>query len=362
MATIFRISEVPPIGQEGDGGPSAARFIWTSAKRADDPADGGARACPRDVMEIAGKQTMVRTKNPGAVFPSWQILGPDREPIALHGSFADRYNFSGYAEKTMDDFEAMCRRGNKVRVSVDQQGWFGYISDWKFSYRRRWDIGYSFTLSIHSRDDEKVKPGTPPESKDPGTILAGLNQQGDAVAATHYRRPEASLYSKALGGIRAGLGAVSDGLLSVANLLDTRTGVLKPIGDFKAIASQLRGVQGNCSTVINQLVTARADVTLTVQTAKAVLDFEAWSKSMAAQMRLLREGARGGAVACEARAVGTTTKVYRPRRGQSLYSVSQAVYGSPFGWQIIYNANRLHSVYLDGTEVLNIPARGTVAA
>ena len=41
MSTVFRISEVPPIGQEGDGGPFSAEFIWTSSKHADDPAKGG---------------------------------------------------------------------------------------------------------------------------------------------------------------------------------------------------------------------------------------------------------------------------------------------------------------------------------
>jgi nucleoid-associated protein YgaU len=362
MATIFRISEVPPVGQEGDGGPFTAQFAWTSAKRADDPAAGGGRACPRDVMDIAGKQIVVRTKNPGSVFPSFQVLGPDREPITLHGLWDDRYNFEGYAAQEMQAFDEMCRRGNMVRVSVDQQGWFGIITDWKFSYMRRWYIGYQFTLSIRSRDDEKIKTSQPPEAKDPGTILAGLNRQGEVVAATNYRRPEASTYGAVMSAIRSGLGAVSDGLLLVANLLDTRTGVLKPIGDFGAIASQMRGIQGNCSSVLNSLVTARADVSMTVRTAKDVLDFEAWSKSMGSQLRLLRYGAAGGAHACEQRSVGASVGTYRPRKGQSLYSVSQAVYGTPFAWKLIYDANHLHSTYLTGTETLTIPARGAVAA
>jgi nucleoid-associated protein YgaU len=359
MATIFRITEVAPLGRESD---PTASFVWTSAKRADDPAKGGGRSCPREVLDIAGKQVVVRTKNPGAVFPSFQVLGPDREPIALHGLWDDRYNFAGYAVQEMQAFEEMCRRGNMVRVSVDQQGWFGIITDWKFSYVRRWYIGYSFTLSVRSRDDEKIKVSTPPAAQDPGTILAGLNQQGDAVAEAHYRRPEKSIYAQAMGAIRSALGAVSNGLLGVANLLDTRTGVLKPIGDFKAIACQLRGIQGNCSTVLNALVTVRADASLTVRTAKDVLDMEAWSKSMGAQLRLLRYGAMAGARACEQRAVGTTIKVYRPRKGQSLYSVSQEVYGTAFAWKLIYDANHLHSTYLTGTETLTIPSRGAVAA
>ena len=361
MATEFRITEQPPTGSEGDGGAQASEFVWTTAKSAPGN-NGGARACPVEVLEIGGKQTLVRTKNPGAIFPSFQILGPDREPISLHGRWDDRYNFRGYAVQEMRRFEDLCRRGNMVRVEVDREGFIGLLSDWKFSYRRHWDISYSFTLSVHSRDDEAVITGTPVQTNDPGTILANANRQGDAVAATHARRPEASTYGKVMKAINQALGSVSVGILSVANILDTRTGVLKPIGDFKAIATQLRSIQGNCSTVLNQLVTAKAETQMTVRTAKDVLDFEAWTKSVGSQLRLLRQHCAQGALACDRRDVGSTTRIYRPRKSQSLYSVSQDCYGTPFAWKLIYNANHLHSVVALGNETWVIPAKGAVAA
>lgn len=359
MATEFRISEVPSAGMDGGGGANSQQFVWTSSKQASVPALGGGRACPREAMEIGGRQTLVRTKNPGAIYPSFQVLGPDREPIALHGVWDDRYNFQGYAVFEMRRFEDMCRRGNKVLVSVGAQGFVGLISDWKFTYRRAWDIGYSFTLSVHSREDDSTfAPGMPNEVQDPVTITAGLNRQGDYVAATHARRPEASIYAKVMSGIRSGLGAVADGLAWMTNMLSTKTGALKPLGDFKAIATQLRSLQGNCSTVLNQLVTAKATTDMTYRTAKDVVNYEAWSKSMGSQLRLLRQKSRQGAVACSQRDVPPTMSTYRPRKGQSLYSVSQAVYGTPFGWRGIYVANHLTTTLMDGTKTLIIPAWG----
>ena len=358
MATEFRISEVPSAGMDGGGGANSQQFVWTADKKASVPALGGARACPREAMEIGGRQTMVRTKNPGAVYPNFQVLGPDREPIALHGVWDDRYNFKGYAVFEMRRFEDMCRRGNNVRVSVDAQGFVGKLSDWKFTYRRAWDIGYTFTLSVHSRDDGENTPAMPNDVQDPVTITAKLNQQGDYVAATHARRPESSIYGKVMSGIRSGLGAVADGLAWMTNMLSTKTGALKPLGDLKAIATQLRSLQGNCSTVLNQLVTAKATTDMTCRTARAVVDYEAWSKSMASQLRLLRQKSRQGAVACDQRVQPATMSTYRPRKGQSLYSVSMDVYGTPFEWRGLYSANHLTTTIMDGTRTLIVPARG----
>ena len=353
MATEFVIVELKPGSELG-----AEVFVWTSSKARE---HGGARCCPREAMEIGGKQGMVRTKNPGAVWPSFQVLGPDREPIVLHGVWDDRYNGRGFAVDTMRRFEEMCRRGNKVKVSVNTEGFIGLISDWKFTYRRAWDIGYTFTLSVHSRADEANPSPKPRPVQDPIKIAAGLNRQGDAIAATHYRRPEKSMCGffgvAYMSAVRAGLGTVSDGLGSLSQMLDTKSGFLKPLSDFKAIATQLRGIEGSCSTVINQLVTAKATVQMTARTAHDVLDFEAWSKSMGSQLRLLRHSCHRGAVACDQRDLPPIQGVYRPRKGQSLYSVSQAVYGTPFAWQSIYRANHLTSTTLDGTVVLIIPAR-----
>ena len=358
MATEFRISEITSLAEVSDTGKEGARFVWTSAKTIPGDADGGARACPREVMEMGGHQVLVRTKNPGSRNPSFQILGPDYKPITLHGVWDDRYNYRGYAVQTMRDFEDMARRGNRVMVSVAAQGFIGVIEDWTFPYRRNWDIGYSFVLNIWGRNDAKITTTAAPPPKDPWTMAAGLNQQADYVAAEHARRPEKSIYAKTMQAINQGLGEVSVGLNAVSKALDTRTGVLSPIGDFKNLATQFRSIQGNCSTVLNSMVSVRSDVDMTYRTGKDVLDFEAWGKSMAGQLRLLRHGSRQAAVACDQRDIACTVGSYRPRKGQSLYSVSQDCYQTPFGWKAIYDANHLHSTTLLGTETLIIPARG----
>jgi hypothetical protein len=357
MGTTFTIMEQPPTGVEGDGGAQAAVFEWTSERSSSAPA-GGARACPQEAMDVGGLMTMVRTKNPGAINPSFQILGPDYKAITFHGQFDDRYNGEGWAVNEMRRLEDMFRRGNMIRISVDAEGFLGIVGEWNFNYRRKWDIGYRFTVELHSRDDKRVDSGVPPPLADPSFILAKLDQQGLYLGNLHARRPELSMYTKIMRGINEGIGDVIAGIDSVANALDTKTGILSPLGDLKNIATQLDSIRGHCSKVLTKLVSLKSTVAMTCATGKDVVDFEAWSKMVGSQLRLMRQTSHQGAVACQQRASGGVSGIYKPRKGQSLYSVSRDVYGTPFGWKAIYFANHLSSTTFAGTETLVIPAKG----
>jgi nucleoid-associated protein YgaU len=119
----------------------------------------------------------------------------------------------------------------------------------------------------------------------------------------------------------------------------------------------LRIVGGDASGVIDSLVSVRADVELGIRNAMTVLDFEAWSRGLRSQMQLLRGTTNDAAAKMEERAFAKAVGIYRPRAGESLYKISNQVYGTPFAWKVIYERNGLTNMRLDGTELLIIPER-----
>lgn len=94
------------IEEQRVGGPGA-EFEWTPENR----------ALPLGAWELPVVQRSVRHEYPGATEPSEQVLGPAYEPMTLSGVWDDRYMGAGAALEEWRDFEAMVKRGNRVRLS-----------------------------------------------------------------------------------------------------------------------------------------------------------------------------------------------------------------------------------------------------
>jgi hypothetical protein len=116
-----------------------------------------ARAAPKAPWTFGGSMRHVRTDYPGSTTPSVQILGPKHDTFTIEGMFDDRFNFPGYAVGEMRRLEEMCKRGNLCRVAFQDQAFYGIFIDWKFPYRRDWQIGYTLHLR-RSRAARRVRP------------------------------------------------------------------------------------------------------------------------------------------------------------------------------------------------------------
>lgn len=350
---LFKIQEIPPGGAPGDG----ECFTWTADKKM--PTEvGGARCAPIGAWSTGGKQRTERTDYPGARLPSEQVLGPVHKPFSWRGNWCDKYNFSGFALKERDRFAGMVRRGNAVRVSYGEDVYFGIIIDWDFPLRRKWDIDYAFEVSVHSKSGEEKYDKATEGPANPAAALDNVTTLAGGAAKEHARKPAWAVKTPIIGQASDALAQVSNRIDRISKSLDTRTGVLKPISDAKNLALQFRSLQGDCQGVVLKLVEARADIDMGARTAMDVLNFDVWTRSTMRLMRLAAHTSRKQADALDAMDHAATMTLYRPRQGESLFSVSRKAYGTPNAWRTIYEHNRLSRVIMDGTEVLVIPEKG----
>lgn len=341
-AGVFTVQEIPA------GGGTGERFEWTSDRR----------SIPKKAWEIGGRLRTVRTDYPGAENPSEQVLGPSFEPFTLEGRWDDRYNTPGFAVAEMRRFEAMCRRGNPVWIQFQGQVFFGLVTEWVFPYSMDWRIGYRFTVSNHGRPDAISGSRSPSTVPSTSQSFDEVDLETQALLAVQKASPAHAFKTPLKTDVDELLATMSQTRDALADTLDTRTGALKPIGDFKRMATQFRIMGGQAMSVTEALVAARSDTELGIRTALTVLDFESWSRTLRSRCRLLMGSANRAARHVEERDTPAAKGFYKPHRGESLYHVSRQVYGTPYAWRLIADANNLSTFQLDGTETLLIPERG----
>lgn len=340
--------------------PEGEVFLWWNEPKAYD-ANGGGRAAPLQPWPMPLKQRSVRTDYPNAIRPTEQALGPAWQPFELKGTWDDRYNFAGYAVKELRRFEALVARGNLVEISFQAQTFHGLITDFEPEYRREWDIGYRFTVSNHGRPDFEAKPlsTTPPISPE-GLYDAQAEalEAIQAVDADYTRTNMSTTGFDLLTTIDDAMSDLQAGIKQLGDKLDTRDGVLKPIGTVKRMATQARIIQADALGLTEKMVTARADTELAIKTGLSVLEFEEFTRYLRFQARIIMGQAHQGALELDERQDPPAIRVYRPHKGESLYEISEQFFGTPDSWRLIAEANSLDELELQGNELLIIPERG----
>jgi len=353
----FKIVEFPPGAVEGEG----EMFTWVADKSMTGGINsilGGARAAPIAPWDMTVDQRRVRTDYPGARLPSVQVLGPVHKPFTWNGTWDDRYNFQGYAAAERKRFEDMVSRGNPVKVSFKSNVFWGFIGPATFHYFREGKIGYTFTFDPSSREGQD-KQATQPKVDAPERALDDLEILERAMAKAYADKPAWATKGTLIGDVSDALARASTRINDISTALDTRQGVLKPIGDAKRLSIQFRALQGDCSNVVTQLVAVRSDVDMGARTALSVLDFEAWTRNARTLMRMAMGRSMNAAYAMDRRDVPQAKAMYRPFKGEHLYAISRKAYGTPTGWQNIARANRLTRMVMLGTESLVIPETGS---
>ncbi len=365
---LFTMQEVRRVGGatvEGSPGNNEA-FTWTSDSRPPGTGEaGGARACPRNSWMMTGRLRTIRTDYPGASIPSEQVLGPNHDPFTLSGRFDDRYNFPGYALQEMRRFEAMCRRGNILKVQFQNQAFEGLITEWKFNYKREWYVEYTFTMSVHSRPDEEqvdVSPKVPPtptDIADASKIAAEAMKEVTTLVAPRdlFAGSEMSdTIDARLLELDLELEKIDDTI--DGTLLSDSSGTDRFFNGYKRLATQFRDTRSTALGIITAMTETRSDTELAVRTALSVLDYESWTRSMRFNARVLMGQAQKGADEMDERDEPAVQRVYRPFKGESLYAISRKFYGTPHAWRFISDRNGLRDFELQGDEVLIIPNRG----
>lgn len=346
----FILEELPTLGGSGVRTPPE-RFEW----------DADHMSAPKReaFMGHTGEQKIRRIDYPGAIgVPTIQVMGPALGPQTFKGTWNDRYNGEGYAKAEKRRLLGVCYRGNAVRVQFDDMVITGVITSWDFPYQMDWKIEYQFTIEV--ANDEII--GTARTARSPDAVTSAP-QLVDAIE-TLFTEGEAVRDQPEMAEVLEGdiFGDIADAMGDVRTQLDDLNAVL----DVRLSSGQdrsglLRAVQSVRSArlatldVLSNVGQLRADTSLQYRTAVSELRFETWSRSVGYQTRLLGlecfRAERQLAETADPAAIAT----YRPREGESLYEVSQKLYGTPHYWRALADANRLETFVLDGTIDLVVP-------
>jgi nucleoid-associated protein YgaU len=358
VITELRSDSDPQHADDGE------RFEWTADSSPVAPFDGtrggGARACPIKPWTIGGEQRTVRTDYPGAQLPSEQVLGPSRKPFTLKGRWDDRYNGSGYALAERKRFEDMCKRGNLCRFAYGPLVLEGIVKEWDFDVQRLWDIDYTFTVSVHQAPDELQSSRSPETPTDPTKALDDFDIAIQAMLDADRGAPRSLVAGTLADDITEALVEATTARQRLADTIDTRDQASpeRPVDAFTSIATQFRAGRAASYEILLLTSGVRADLDLATLTPIGVLDFEDWIRSLRWAARISMNRGRAGDLAATERAEPNAVRLYRPRRGESLYSISRKFYGTPHAWRLIYDRNALATFELLGTETLIIPERG----
>ncbi|MFL9904219.1 hypothetical protein PQR71_39880 [Paraburkholderia fungorum] len=122
-----------------------------------------------DSIKAGGSQALFKHKYPGGV-RTIDTLGPDDDDITWSGVFMD-----GTAQDRCAQLDVMRRQGNQVVVT-----WAGYqylvvIADFKWDFRRFWQIPYTITLAVVQDETQPAQSSAPDVDSQTGS---------DALTAT----------------------------------------------------------------------------------------------------------------------------------------------------------------------------------
>ena len=349
---VFVITERVDLGGVRPVDSEPAEFRWTVANK----------NIPIQPWSFGGKQRTKRTDYPGTDKPSEQILGPNYKEFTLRGRWTDKFNNAGYAVTEMNRFDAMCRRGNKIQLQFETLSFIGVITDWQFDYRRRWDIGYSFTVSTHSKADQteisRLQVNTSGFQRFNARSWANvLNRINLDIKINQLGFPESYGYLEEYTEGKQLDKSFSDSVEEFENNIVQRVETVD--GDItlglKKVQSNAREIISKGQSIANAAKGLKPLVEISAPTGLEVLCFDIWNRRRASSARNAIFQAHQASVQADSQIDPEAIAIYQPQAGESLYSISLRFYGTPHNWRTIKERNRLSTSTLTGAETLVIP-------
>lgn len=351
--SVLIITELRKVGQ-------GERFVWTNGPAIG--SRGGGKAAPQGPWDMGSTQKLVRTDYPGARAPSHQVLGKRRKPFTFSGYWDDRYNFAGYAEAELKRFEALVDRGNSVRFQMGAQVLEGIVEEFDPQWRGSWRVNYAFTVSVEQRPGELSKNRSPAGPLNASERFGDVDVAVTALQEINDTAPASVLAGTLAADVTAGVSNVSTARTGLGATLDQRD--LRPselsTAQLPKLATSFRVVGARAQEICDTLITARSDTELAYRTVASVLDFEAYTRGMRYNARLLMGRSTAGASDVEERSGSNAERFYRPNEGESLYQIARKTLGKAEAWRLIADRNGLQTFTMTGDELLIIPERGQV--
>lgn len=332
------------------------RFEW----------DRKTRSSPRHGWEYALMMRTVREDYPGSDEPTEQVLGAHFEPFTISGIWDDRYartttgDGSGFAENQRVEFEKLAGRGNFCRVSFEKITFTGIITNFRATYFQAYRIGYKFTFSPHWRvQGGDFRRGTVliPATQSPALALADVEDILDQLGIAHAAAPGPYVQGTLVSTVLNQIQDMSNRATVIGNVIQGQVLTANADGpnSLARVAQGFQGLRASAAAMLPILATRSTATDLAYEDAIPNLSFEAW-------VRGISNLARQTVVAADraAKQVGRLIEqkpraIYLPKKGESLYAISNRFFNTPHRWRDIALRNNLTALSLSGAEILVIP-------
>lgn len=354
MATReFKITELKRAG-EGGYVDTPVSFTW----------DVDHMSSPRGTWKFGVEMRTVREDYPGADEPVEQVLGSNYKEFSLQGVWDDRYNYPGFALLTQKQFEALTKRGSVCRFEFESLSFNGIIKSAEFDYKRASLIAYTFMVSPHKRTAGNFTIGTVDRKKAAEAFTPVGEYRNQAVVGADFLAslvsPAPSMRGTTDDETKGLIRRIREGVASLVSAVEQRFDKSQDrYVDVKRTAAALNVVKGTAAEMLFLASSYKSSTALAYEDAKAILDFDCWRTDLTRTARTLGLLGASGSAELARRVDPKTVALYRPRKDESLYAISQRFYGTPTAWRTIASANGLTTITLQGTELLVIPERRT---
>lgn len=311
----------------------------------------------QDTLDLELQVNTVREMPPGAEEPVEQIMSVEWTEVPFHGEWRDQWAGVGFAKRTCEAFAEMASRVPMVRIVLGPWSLVGILKNFKIKWRTDFEIGWSFSLSVHRNE----------------TISQARKPQIESLSAADF--------SQRLLSIRDPLGRIDDTLIAVKevqsviedvfdaedNLNDLRRSVANAefavessaFGNAKAdfleivdktqhkllaIAAAFSGVRAQAQqSLLDVQEIVSADL-MAYDDVVGALHFEEWSRTQYSECVKIISEAKAAEIDARARASRRPRGIHRVKNGDTLERISMKWYGSPDSSIIIMDANNLDSI------------------
>lgn len=302
-----------------------------------------------------------------------QAMSATWEPMTLKGEWRDIWMGRGEANRIYLAFARLAEKLPFVRVTVDGQSFVGMIMDPEFGYHHEGWIEWQFTLSPESNEnvtsDVDLGTGGPILQK---SVPQWFQEAVDKTAKIHDGIDSAQ-----------DLAVSTEDLISAdqsTNELDDAMSRVAELSNFVGMTNDFVTAETNNGTDITDAVWAlptayertmraainiamtvsgnRADTAVAYDDFILALEYELFVHSTTMNAWDMVGHSIDAARDMRSKSSQRPRAIYRPAPGESLERISMRFYGTADNADLLYRANHLNSIVLDGTEELLIPEIG----
>lgn len=326
------------------------RFAW----------DANTRTLPR-TWPAGVKVRTTRYDYPGALEPTEQIFGANFKPFTLSGEWWDAYAGAGYADQALRAMESLLFRGGFVKIEFDGIVMYGQITDWDPDIIRTDKIEYHLSISPHYRAPGNGRaPVFAPTTKAPDDYSAHLTSSLSDMQDVMEFAPTLTGNGTLVADITTAINDLADDInalngATADRFLGLSTQVQQPVNALARLSAAFVSVQQTGLFMLGTLKEQRSDLSLGYETAVGALTFDVWRCQLEASAREMIYQSTEASIEMARRAKPNALRLYSPRKGESLYDIALAVYGSADRWIDILLRNNLVTIELQGNETLILP-------